>query len=99
MTTFFIGAGIALFLLMLVALYRVIVGPTVMTRIIAANMIGTKTTVLLLIIGAVYDRLDMFVDLAMTYALLNFIGTLAVAKYFFRNKRVDIDDIVTETPP
>ena len=99
MHQFFMVTAIVLFALMLVVLYRVVFAQTIMTRIVAANMIGTKTTVLLLFIGIIYHRLDMFVDLALTYALLNFVGTLAVAKYFYRNKRtqIELDPQVNQT--
>jgi multicomponent Na+:H+ antiporter subunit F len=45
-------------------------------------MIGTKATVLLLFIGVLFENVSMFVDISLAYALLNFIGTLAAAKYF-----------------
>lgn len=61
-------------------LYRVVVGPRAGGRIIAVNVIGTKTVVLLVLIGFIYDSL-YFVDVAMVYALFNFIMTLAVSKY------------------
>jgi len=86
MQTFFIAAGIALFLMMLPALYRVVFGPTVIDRIVAINIIGTKTTVLLVVIGTLFDQVAMFVDFAIAYALLNFIGSLAAARYFHRMK-------------
>ena len=54
-------------------------GPTAIDRIVAVNVIGTKTTVLLVIIGMIFERVGMFVDFALTYALLNFIGSLAAA--------------------
>ena len=76
--------GMFLFLLMLPVLYRVVTGPTSIDRIVAANVIGTKTAVLLVIIGTIYGRIEMFVDFAIAYALLNFIGSLAVARYFHR---------------
>lgn len=63
-----------------VCLYRVAVGPRAGGRIIAVNVIGTKTVVLLVLIGFIYDSL-YFVDIALVYALFNFIMTLAVAKY------------------
>lgn len=69
---------------MLPILYRIIVGPTAIDRIVAVNMIGTKTMVLLIIIGMLFKRVDMFVDFALTYALLNFIGSLAAARFFDR---------------
>ena len=82
MENFFVLAGIAIFALMLPILYRIIVGPTAIDRIVAVNVIGTKTTVLLVIIGMIFERVGMFVDFALTYALLNFIGSLAAARYF-----------------
>ncbi len=78
---FFMGAGIVMFLLMLPALLLVVKGPTVIDRIVAANVIGTKTAVLLIIIGTIYGNVGMFVDFALAYALLNFIGSLAASRY------------------
>lgn len=86
MTTFFTAIGMGLCFLMLLALYRVILGPTVIDRIMGVNVIGTKTTVLLVIIGVIYGRVDMFVDIALAYALLNFIATLAASRYFLHRK-------------
>lgn len=61
-------------------LYRIVVGPRAGGRIIAINVIGTKTVILIVLIGFIYDSL-YFVDVALVYALFNFIMTLAVAKY------------------
>jgi len=63
----------------------VAVGPTVFDRILGVSGFGTKTTVLLLLMGAVYDRVDMFVDISLGYALLSFVGSLAAARYFERS--------------
>ena len=84
MQPFLIATGMVLFLMVLIVMYRVWRGPTVIDRIVAANIIGTKTMVLLVVIGTVFGRVDMFVDLALTYALLNFIGSLAATKFFRR---------------
>ena len=88
MNEFFIFVGCALLALMLPVLYRVVAGPTAIDRIVAVNVIGTKTAVLLVVIGTVFDRsqnqVAMFVDFALAYALLNFIGSLAAARYFHR---------------
>lgn len=65
-------------------LAAVLVRPGVFDRIIGMGVVGSKTTVLLAFVGVLFERLDMFIDLAITYALLNFIVTLAVAKYFAR---------------
>jgi multicomponent Na+:H+ antiporter subunit F len=81
---FFIGTAVALCLITFLALYRAVFGPTVFDRIVGAGFIGTKTAVLLVLIGFIYRRLDMFVDLALAYSILNFIGTLIVSKYFIR---------------
>ncbi len=81
MDSFFIGIGVALCFLMLLTLHRAIHGPTAIDRIMSVNVIGTKTTILLVIIGSIYHRVDMFVDISMVYALLNLIGTLAASKY------------------
>ncbi|MBL4575265.1 MAG: hypothetical protein JKY51_04090 [Opitutaceae bacterium] len=84
MEDFFIFAGIAVFVLMLPLLYRIASGPTTIDRLVAVNVIGTKTSVLLIFIGSIFGRVDMFVDFALTYALLNFIGSLAAARYLNR---------------
>lgn len=86
MENFFIGSGIALGFLTLLCLYRGVFGPTVLDRIISISVIGTKTTVILLLIGFIYGRADMFIDIALAYALLNFLATLSAAK-FFRTRR------------
>lgn len=88
MHSFFLATGIALVLLMILSLLRTIIGPTILDRILGGNVIGTKTTVLLLIIGLLYDNLGMFVDISIAYALLNFIATLGATKFFLR--RLDI---------
>ena len=84
MDRFFLGAALALCVVIFLALYRAVVGPTVFDRIMGAGFIGTKTTVLLVLIGLLYDRMDMFVDLALVYSILNFIGTLIFSKYFIK---------------
>lgn len=91
MNTFFVWAGIALLLMMVPIFYRMQIGPTAIDRIVAVNVIGTKTAVLLIFIGTIYPggRVEMFVDFALAYGLLNFIGSLAAARYFHRSKAVD----------
>jgi multicomponent Na+:H+ antiporter subunit F len=86
MIEFFLGAGLYLCFLMLFSLYRGIAGPTVLDRLIGANAIGSKTVVLLLLIGVIYERVEMFVDIALAYALLNFIAVLAASRYFHKRK-------------
>lgn len=84
---FLLGAGLYLSLLSFISLYRAVVGPTVGDRLIGVNAIGSKTTVLLIIIGFLFDNVSMFVDIALAYALLNFIAVLAASKYFQKKKQ------------
>lgn len=84
MEQFFIGASVALCVIIFLALYRAVFGPTVFDRVVGAGFVGTKTAVLLVLIGFIYGRLDMFVDLALVYSILTFIGTLIISKYFLR---------------
>ena len=79
-------SGIFLGLLMMVSLYRAVFGPTVLDRLVGVNAIGSKTSTLLILIGLVYQRVDMFVDIALAYAMLNFIAVLAAARYFQKQK-------------
>lgn len=82
--SFSLLAGIVLLLLMIPAAYRLAAGPTAIDRIVAVNVIGTETTVLLVIIGSIFGRVEMFVDFALAYALLNFLGSLAAARYLHK---------------
>lgn len=72
--------AIAILLSIIMVLYRLIKGPEVYDRILAANVIGTKAVVLLALIGFIYGRPD-FMDIALVYALTNFIATTAFLKY------------------
>ena len=85
MERFFIDIGVAILLLMILTLFRAIWGPTIIDRILGVNVIGTKTTVLIIIIGTVYKQVDMFVDIALTYALLNFITSIAASRFYQRH--------------
>jgi len=86
MDNVFLYSGLFLAFVMLLSLYRALLGPTGMDRIIGVNAIGSKTTVLLLLIGLIYHRVDMFVDIALAYAMLNFIAVLAASRYFQKRK-------------
>ena len=90
MEFFFILTGVCLLFFMFMPLYRAIYGPTVIDRILGVNLIGTKTTIMIIIIGTLYSQVEMFVDIALAYALLNFIASLAAARFFQRHKQVDV---------
>lgn len=68
-----------------VAFVRVARGPSIYDRLLAAGAVGTNSIVLLVVIGFIYERPGMFVDLAITYALLNFIGAVVAGKYLERH--------------
>jgi len=78
---FFLTMSVILGLAMVLPFYRVAAGPTVYDRILGAGVIGTKTIGVISLVGFVFGRMDMFVDIAIAYAVLNFIGVIAIAKY------------------
>lgn len=79
-------SSIYLSLLIFLPLYRAVFGPTVLDRLVGVNAIGSKTTVLLILIGLLYGRVEMFVDIALAYALLNFIAVLAASRFFHKKR-------------
>ncbi|HIA19469.1 MAG TPA: pH regulation protein F [Planctomycetaceae bacterium] len=88
---FFLFVLIAITLLIGVYLYRVLRGPTVYDRVLGLNGISTKAIILMVVIGTVYERVEMFVDIATGYALVNLVGSLAIAKYLEeRGKSADV---------
>ncbi|MDA0340122.1 MAG: monovalent cation/H+ antiporter complex subunit F [Proteobacteria bacterium] len=81
----FIGATAALLVAMALTLIRAFAGPTLFDRVLAVNSFGTKTVLLIGALGFLTDRPE-FLDIALLYALVNFIGTIAVLKFFrYRN--------------
>ena len=78
-TSLFIAVTIGL------SLYRAIAGPGVFNRVAAVNIIGTKTIALLVVMGYYFER-PYFFDIALLYAMVNFIGTLVFAKYLERGE-------------
>ena len=81
MHEFFIYTSIILTVIIFIPLYRIIKGPSLYDRMLGAGAIGSKTLVLICMFGFVYDRFDMFMDITLAYAVLNFIGVIAIAKY------------------
>ncbi len=73
-------AAIVIVLGAVLVLYRALKGPKVYDRALAVNIIGTKTVILLALIGFIYER-PHFLDIALVYALINFIATIAFLKY------------------
>jgi len=72
---------LAILLTMALALIRALRGPTVFDRILAVSMVSTKTTLLIAALGFLFGRPD-FLDIALLYALINFVGAIAVLKFY-----------------
>lgn len=81
MHVYFVILAVILTVIIYIPLYRVLAGPMLVDRMLGAGAIGTKTMVLILVIGYVFGREGMFIDITLAYAMLNFIGVIAVAKY------------------
>lgn len=73
------AATAAVLVTMALALARALLGPTVYDRVLAVNVFGTKTVLLIALLGFLTGRPD-FLDISLVYALINFIGTIAVLK-------------------
>jgi multicomponent Na+:H+ antiporter subunit F len=77
--TVLLAAMIGVLTTMVLALTRAFLGPTLYDRILAINMFGTKTVIFVALIGFLLGR-PQFLDIALFYALVNFVGTIAVLK-------------------
>ena len=77
----FVAASVGLGIAMVMVMIRAVLGPTIYDRVLALNSFGTKTVLLIAVLGFLMGRPE-FLDLALVYALINFIGTVAVLKYF-----------------
>ncbi len=82
---------VAIVTTMALALARAVLGPTLFDRILALNMFGTKTVLLIAVIGFLTGRPE-FLDLALVYALINFIGIVAVLRFMKFGHFADTDD-------
>ncbi len=88
MSLFLNGAALAVLLLLTPFLGRALAGPTVFDRVVALNGMGTLVSVVFVLMGMVYSREDMFVDLALALLLLNLFTTLLIARHV-RQKAAD----------
>lgn len=92
MQTLVLVIAVLLSLMILLTLYRIVFGPTVLDRIVGLTVLGAKTTVLLLLMGILFNAVEMFVDIALSYALLNFIAVLGATRFFLRRRSVNLED-------
>jgi len=75
------AAALAVLIAMVLALFRAFAGPTLYDRILAVNVFGTKTVLLIAVVGFMMGRPD-FLDIVMVYALMNFISVIGILRYF-----------------
>ena len=87
--TMHLVVSLAILVTMAMAIVRALLGPSVYDRVLAANVFGTKTVLLLSMIAFILERPD-FLDLALTYALINFVGVLAVLEFFQKRSRAQL---------
>lgn len=91
----FAVATTAVLVAMLLALVRAFAGPTLYDRVLAGNSFGTKTVILIGLMGFLAGRPD-FLDIAVLYALLNFASTIAILKFFrYRTLSISLEDADT----
>ncbi len=81
-----VGAGCAILVGIAMLLVRAFAGPTVFDRVLATNAMGTKTVIFVSMLGFIQNRPE-FIDTALTYAIINFVSTIALLK-FIQHKRI-----------
>jgi multicomponent Na+:H+ antiporter subunit F len=79
--TMLLATAAALFVAMMMVLIRLFAGPTLYDRVLAVNTFGTLTVLLLGLLGFITERPD-FLDISILYALINFVATIAILKFF-----------------
>ena len=92
MDNLFLYSALFIALIMFVSLFRAVAGPTILDRIIGVNAIGSKTVPLLILIGFMYERVEMLIDIALAYAMLNFIAVLAASRFFQKRKGLEKEE-------
>ena len=91
----FVAAMLAISLSMVLVLVRLFLGPTLYDRVLAVNSFGTVTVLMIGVLGFITNRPD-FLDIALLYALINFVGTIAVLKFFRYRALGDTDLAATD---
>ncbi len=86
-STVLLGAAAVVVALALVTLYRVAVGPTLQDRLIAVNVVGTSAVIVIALVAGGLDRPE-YLNIALVYALLNFVLSVAAARFSYRGEEV-----------
>lgn len=89
MSPFLVGALIAVAVLIAVGLHRVWAGPTVFDRLIAVALVTANGVVIIVLLGAAFERPNLFFDIGISYAMLAFLLSLALGRYFERRAEHD----------
>ena len=95
MSVFAFSAG-ALLLSMGIILFRLFAGPSLYDRVLGVNTFGTATVLFIGVLGFMNERPD-FLDIALLYALINFVGTIAILKFFRYRSLGDVPQIKRKT--
>jgi multicomponent Na+:H+ antiporter subunit F len=85
-SAFLAVATVAVGVLIALALHRVVRGPTIPDRLVGTALATANSVILLVLIGFVFGRIEMFVDIAIAYAVLAFLFPIALAKQYVRNR-------------
>ncbi len=80
MHNYLLAVAIIIALNAFICLYRAVRGPTIQDRVLGVNIVGTKTLITIVLITYIFSEVH-FLDIAMVYALLNFVVTVAVSRY------------------
>jgi len=86
MNDFFVALTVGYVILSLLMLISVLKGPTVYDRLNALSVIGQNVVILLIILGFLIGRADMYIDIAMTYSIIGFAASVVVARYLYGEK-------------
>ena len=84
---FFLALMVGYVILLLLMLIRVFKGPTIFDRLNGLGVIGLNSILMLVIIGFMSGRADMYIDIAITYAIIGFAGSVVIAKYLYEGKK------------
>lgn len=95
-TSIYAGACLALLAIMGITIFRAILGPSAFDRVMAVNMFGTKTVLLLSLLGFLSGRPD-FLDIALVYALVNFLSTITILRFFEGRTPAVVEEEITGT--
>ena len=84
---FFLVLMVGYVILLLLMLIRVLLGPTIFDRLNGLSVIGLNAILILVVFGFLSGRVDMYVDIAITYSIIGFAGSVVIAKYLYEGKK------------